>query len=84
MLVVQNWQRNFFFKKFSSESIYRDVKCNFFKPAEKSLPESRFFSSLSPKKNWNRKDIFAKRFSSKCSYGHVEYTIDNPFEKIDK
>ena len=33
-----------FFETLFSESIYRDVKCNFFKPAEKILLEDRFFS----------------------------------------
>ena len=47
------WQKKFFFKKFSSKYIYRDVKCSFLKPAEKNLPESRFFSGQSPKRSEN-------------------------------
>ena len=39
------------------------------------------FSSHSPKKNWNRKEIFRKQFSSNCSHGHVEDIFDNYFEK---
>ena len=81
MLVVQKWQRIFFFKKYSSKCIYRDVKWSFFKPAEKSLPDERSFSGQSLQKNWKLEYFSGKFFSSKCSYGHLEYTIGNPIEK---
>ena len=80
MLVVQNWQ-NFFFEKFSSKCIYRDVKWSFFKPVKKTLPDERIFSCQSPQKNWKLEYFSRKFFSSKCSYGHVEYTIGNSIEK---
>ena len=84
MLVDKVWQRKVFFKKFSSKCIYRDVKCSFYNPAEKSLPDERFFSCQSPQKKWKLKYFFREDFSSNCSYGNVENTIDNLIEKKDK
>ena len=62
MLVVQKWQKNFFLKKFSSRYIYRDVKWNLFKPAEKSLPHERIFSCQSPQKIENLKNFLENIF----------------------
>ena len=42
---------------------------------------SEIFSCQNPQNNWKFEYFFRKYFSSKCSYGHVEYTIDNPNEK---
>ena len=74
-------RENFFFKKYSSKCIYRDVVWSFFKPAEKSLPDERSFSCQSLQKNWKLENFSRKFFSSKCSYGHLENTIGNPIEK---
>ena len=81
MLVDKRWQRKVFVKKISSKCIYRDVKCSFYNPAEKSLPDERIFSCQSPQKKWKLKYFFREDFSSKCPYGNLENTIDNLIEK---
>ena len=54
--------RENFFKKFYSNYIYRDIKCSFFNPAEKSLPDERFSSCQSPQKIENLNKILEKFF----------------------
>ena len=73
--------KSFFLHKFSSNFIYLEVKCTFLDRPEKRLPEGPVFSCQSPQKNWKFTWIFRNYFSSKFTYGHVEYTIDNPIEK---
>ena len=70
-------ERSFFLKHFSSNYIYRDVKCTFLEPAEKRLPANRIFSCQSPQKNWKLKYFSRKKIPSKFAYGYVEYTFDN-------
>ena len=83
-LLSKNDVENFFWKPLLKKNLHKR-KMQFSRPAEESLPESRIFSSHSPKKNWNRKEIYRKQFASKCSHGHVEDIFDNSFEKkIDK
>ena len=81
LLVVRKWRRKHFFETLSSENIYRDVKCSFSNLPKKACLNAEFVSSHSPEKNWNRREIFKEHFSSKCSHGHVEYTLDNSVEK---
>ena len=82
LLVVQNGQGKVTsFKKFSSNFIYLQVKCTFLDRPEKRLPEGPVFSCQGPQKKWKLTKIFRNYFSSKCSNGHVEYTIDNPIGK---
>ena len=47
---LKTTERSFFFKQFSSNYIFRDVKCTFLELAEKRLPEDRIFSCQSPQK----------------------------------
>ena len=80
----KNNREKFFFKQFSSKYIYRYVKCRFFNPVEKSLPESRLFFLIKVRKKIENSNIFyflRKFFSSTCSVGFVEYFFDNPIER---
>ena len=84
LIVVQKQQRKVFFKQFSSKFIYREVKCSFSTPAERSLPESRFFFLIKVQKRIENSNIFyflRKYFSSTCSFAFVEYTFHNPIER---
>ena len=55
---------------------------HFSRPSRKTLAGGpSFFLSKSAKELKTYVKVGRKYFSSKCSYGHVEYTIDNPIEK---
>ena len=51
----KNDREMFFSQKLSSKNIYRNVKCSFLKPAQKSLAEGRNFFRSSSEKNWKHK-----------------------------